>query len=213
MRNSYKVINNVQKTENTFCLRIERPNYTIKSGQCFNIGISGLDINREYSIYSGAEDPYLEFLVRKIDNGLVSSMLQNLKNGDVVEIDGPYGEFCISEKDFNKKFIFIASGTGVAPFHSFVKTFNQIDYTLIHGIRYFEEMYDIEDYGEYRYTPCISQNINGRSIRVPEYLLENPISLDSYVYLCGNRNMIINVVQNLLNSGFSGSQIISEVFF
>jgi ferredoxin-NADP reductase len=210
---TYSVLNIEHKTQNTFCLRVERPNTRIKSGQCFNVGIPGMDINREYSMYSAAEAPYLEFLIRAIDDGLVSSHLEKLRVGDVVEVDGPYGEFCISPEKLNSNFVFIGSGTGVAPFHSFVKTYPNLNYTVLHGIRYPNEAYDSSDYQEGKYVACISQNNNGDSMRVTDYLRLNPIAKDSIVYLCGNRNMIVDAVQILLDQGISGDQIISEVFF
>jgi ferredoxin--NADP+ reductase len=211
--NSYSVLCVEHKTQNTFCLRVERPIEPIKSGQCFNVGISGMDINREYSMYSASDAPYLEFLVRAIDGGLVSSHLQTLKVGDVVELDGPYGEFCISPDMLDSKFVFIGSGTGIAPFHSFVKTYPNLNYKIIHGIRYAHEAYDADDYRQGAYIPCISRNKIGDSSRITDYLRANPISQDSVVYLSGNRNMIIDAVQILLDQGFSGDQIISEVFF
>jgi ferredoxin--NADP+ reductase len=208
----YLVLANIQKSHNTFCLRVERPKVVIKSGQCFNVGMPGMDINREYSMYSGADVDYLEFLIREVDNGLVSSRLRKLQVGDVVEIDGPYGEFCIPDHRQKLKLVFVASGTGIAPFHSFVKTYPNIDYTLIHGIRYPDEVYDVQDYKVGSYIPCISSN-NGKSFRVTDYLRQNRISKDSMVYLCGNRNMIIDSVQILLDQGIGGDQIVSEVFF
>ncbi len=210
---TYSILSIEHKSQNTFCLRVERPINPIKSGQCFNVGIPGMDVNREYSMYSGADAPYLEFLIRAIDDGLVSSHLQNLNVGDVVEVDGPYGEFCIPPEKINSKFTFIASGTGIAPFHSFVKTYPNLDYKVLHGIRHANEVYDSSDYQKGKYIACISQNKNGSSMRVTDYLLANPISQDSVFYLCGNRNMIIDATQILLDQGIGGDQIISEVFF
>jgi ferredoxin-NADP reductase len=209
----YSVLNITHKTQNTFCLRLERPKVPIKSGQCFNLGVVGTNVNREYSMYSGADEPFLEFLIRAVDGGLVSTLLQNLKIGDEVEIDGPYGQFCITPEVLNSKIVFIGSGTGVAPFHSFVKTYPSLDFVLIHGIRYIDECYDYGDYEQGRYIPCISRNEGGRSLRVTDYLRENPISPNAFVYLCGNRNMIIDSVQILLDQGVGGDRIISEVFF
>jgi NAD(P)H-flavin reductase len=209
----YLVLDNIQKSKNTFCLRVERPKAIIKSGQCFNVGMPGIDINREYSMYSGADDDYLEFLIREVDNGLVSSRLRKLQVGDVVEIDGPYGEFCIPNDGEKLNFVFVASGTGIAPFHSFIKTYPNINYMLIHGIRHPDEAYDVQDYRVGSYIPCISNNNNGKSLRVTDYLRQNRISKDSMVYLCGNRNMIIDSVQILLDQGIGGDQIVSEVFF
>jgi len=210
---TYPILDIKFKTPNTFCLRVARPSGVIVSGQCFNVGIPGIGINREYSMYSGADDPYLEFLIRVVEGGLVSSPLRNLNVGDLVEVDGPYGDFCIPTDNLFSKFIFIGSGTGIAPFHSFVKTFPNLDYTVLHGIRYSSEAYDSGDYQKGKYIACISQNKNGPSMRVTDYLLANQISQDSIIYLCGNRNMIIDTVQLLLDQGIGGDQIISEVFF
>lgn len=210
---TYSVLQNIQKSKNTFCLRVERPLSVIKAGQCFNVGIPGMDINREYSMYSDANAPYLEFLIRDVNQGMVSSNLRKLTVGDSIEIDGPYGEFCISPNNLNRKFVFIASGTGIAPFHSFVKTYTKLDYTVIHGIRYADETYDSEDYQSGKYIPCISRNHGEASMRVTDYLRHNKLSPDSIIYLCGNRNMIIESVQILLDTGISGDQIVSEVFF
>ena len=209
----YQVISNLAKTDKTFCLRVTRPDIEIKSGQCFNVGLPGMDINREYSMYSGAEELYLDFLIRGVEGGLVSNRLSELKLGDLIEIDGPYGEFCIPQQKLNSKFIFIASGTGIAPFHSFVKTYGDFNYKLIHGIRFSSERYDLNDYDPGKYISCISQNDCGESIRVTDYLRKNPVEYGSLIYLCGNRNMIIESVQILLDQGVNGDQIISEVFF
>lgn len=210
---TFPVLEIKHKTQNTFCLRVARPNVSISSGQCFNVGISGIDINREYSMYSDAAAPYLEFLIRAVEGGLVSTYLQKLKPGDLVELDGPYGEFCIPPGRINSKFVFIGSGTGIAPFHSFIKTYPTLNYLILHGIRNSDEAYDADDYQQGRYITCVSQNINGQSMRVTDYLRENHLSKDSIIYLCGNRNMIIDCVQILFDQGMNGDQIISEVFF
>ena len=209
----YTVISITQLTANTFRLVTERPDVNIVAGQCFNLGVPGNSINREYSMYSNSSASYLEFLIRAIDNGLVSSQLQQLKPGDFIEIDGPYGEFCIPTNKLEFKFVFIATGTGIAPFHSFIKTYPNIDFKLIHGVRYANETYDSKDYPYDKYIPCISKNDNGQSMRVCDFLRDNPVSKDSIIYLCGNRNMIVDAVQILLDQGINGDQIISEVFF
>ena len=95
--NTYRVLEIEHLTVHTFRLRTERPNCLIKAGQCFSIGPPGLGINREYSIYSAANLHYMEFLIRSVDNGVVSCPLQQTKPGDSIEIDGPYGEFYLDE--------------------------------------------------------------------------------------------------------------------
>ncbi len=210
---TYKVISIKHLTPRTFLLKTDRPQVEIRAGQCFNVGIPGMGINREYSMYSSADAPYLEFLVRSVEDGLVSSRLQKLNAGDFVEIDGPYGEFCIHKDNLPYKHLFISSGTGIAPFHSFVKTFTQLDYLILHGIRHADEKYDFNDYDSSNYLPCISNNLSGPSMRVTDFLRNNLPKAETIIYLCGNRNMIVDSVQILLDHGVSGDQIITEVFF
>ena len=141
--------------------------------------------------------------------------MKNLQINDFVEIDGPYGNFCLEEPiDIEKKYLFLATGTGIAPFHSFVKTYPNLNYTILHGIRFSHEQYDLNDYTPGCYIPCISNNTNGRpSYRLTEYLRQNPASPDTTVYLCGNRNMIIDAYEIVLDQGISSSNIFTEVFF
>jgi len=211
----YKVIKIERLTKNIINVRAERPNVTIHAGQCFNVGIPGAGVNREYSMYSGADDPYVDFLIREVENGLVSSKIGKLNTGDKLEIDGPYSEFGLKDP-LNEKlnYLFVSSGTGIAPFHSFVKTYPKLKYKLLHGIRLESEQCHAEDYAEGSYVPCISQPDGGkRGVRVTDYLREHPADPSSIVYLCGNRNMIVDVFEILREQGVSGDNIFTEVFF
>jgi len=202
-------------TEHTFRIRVERPNISIKSGQCFNIGIPGLGVNREYSMYSSEDSPYLDFLIRSVENGVISSNLQKIKPGDLIEIDGAYGEFCLEEPiDEKSEYLFIATGTGIAPFHSFVKTRPHLKYNVVHGVRNINECYHSQDYDQNSYVSCISKpSDNSKGRRVTDYLFENHIPSNVKVYICGNRNMIIDVFELLHSKGIYGDQIKTEVFF
>lgn len=212
---NYQVLDIKHLTKSVCKIRTERPEKLINAGQCFNVGVPGDSINREYSMYSGANAPYLEFLIKVVEGGYVTPQLQKLRVGDFLEIDGPYGQFCLQEPN-NKslKYVFLGTGTGIAPFRSFVQTYPDIDYQIIHGIRYPEECYDSSEYGYGRYIPCISQNDSGLpSTRITEYLLKNPIDKSSIVYLCGNKNMIIDAFEILREQKVFGDNIFTEVFF
>jgi ferredoxin--NADP+ reductase len=212
---SFRVIENVQLSEGTFRLRTERPDTTIRAGQCFSVGTKDLGINREYSMYSGANDPYIDFLIREVPDGIVTPVLAQLNVGQLVEIGGPYGDFCVDKHDLLKdEFIFIASGTGIAPFHSYVKTFPDLKYNVFHGIRKETECYDQQSYRNGGYFPAISQPTTQESGQYVTKLLEdielNPLAI---YYLCGNRMMITNTVKLLLSRGVPGGQILMETFF
>ena len=213
--NTYPVLEIEHLSSQTFKIRIDRPDIEIISGQCFNIGLPGLQINREYSIYSGANSEYLDFLIRSVEGGRVSSALQQLKPGDLIEVDGAYGEFCLKNPlNVAQEYFFIATGTGIAPFHSFVETWPELNYKLLHGIRFSEECYHAEIYKKGAYIPCISKPADGtKGTRVTDFLSKNELPLNGQFYICGNRNMIIEVFEILHSKGISGDKITTEVFF
>ena len=211
---SFKVIENIRLSESTFRLRTERPNVPIKAGQCFSVGTKDLGINREYSMYSAAEDDFIDFLIREVGDGIVTPALGRCQPGDLVEIGGPYGEFCLSVQAIAEdSFVFIASGTGIAPFHSFVKSFPWLDYTLYHGVRHDDERYEAEDYAAERYIAAVSQPASGTGERITSVLSRTQLNPESHYYLCGNRQMITDTVQILRERGVSGGRIFMETFF
>lgn len=208
------VLDNRRLSKNTFVLRTSRPDEEIKAGQCFSVGTSELAINREYSMYSAATDPFVDFLIREVDGGAVSSALARLDSGQEVEVGGPYGSFCLNDEQIHqRRYVFIASGTGIAPFASYVKTFPGLDYTLLHGVRFEEEQYDFRSYPENRYVPCISRPNSGRSQRVTDVLSEMELHREDLYYLCGNRSMITDCVQILRDRRIPGGNVFMETFF
>ncbi|NJM14595.1 MAG: hypothetical protein HC896_03735 [Bacteroidales bacterium] len=42
--------------------------------------------------------------------------------------------------------MFLATGTGISPFHSIVNSLPGLNYKLLHGVRYINEGYDKADY-------------------------------------------------------------------
>jgi NAD(P)H-flavin reductase len=202
-------------TDSTFVIQLERNGMEFQSGQFVLLGLNGAVDRREYSIYSGEADEYLEVLVRKVDGGKVSAQLKKLKAGDWVDLDGPFGFFKFNPYSFaSKQFVFVATGTGISPFHSFVQTYPNIDYTLIHGVRFVQEAYDHKDFATKRICLCTSGDDKGDfSGRVSEYLRDQELDPKANFFLCGNSEMIYEVFDILGERGISTSNIFSEVYF
>jgi ferredoxin-NADP reductase len=212
---SYKVISNRALTKDTFVLRTERPSSKIVAGQCFSVGLDHLGINREYSMYSGADDDFVDFLIRKVDGGSLSTALSMLTGGDTVELGGPYGEFRINPEFIKtKKFVFIATGTGIAPFHSFCRSFPELDYEILHGIRFENEKYDQDSYDKHRYKAYVSRpDGRGLGVYVNSEISKRKLNPNELYYLCGNRNMITDCTSLLREKGIHGDSIFTETFF
>lgn len=210
----HKVIHLRNLTPTTFVLRIERNGFDFKSGQYLALGKKGDIQRREYSIYSGTEDDYIEILVKEVLEGDVSKKLHKLKPGDEVEVEGPYGYFLLDESRSDKKYVFIASGTGISPCHSLIRSNPQLDYTVLHGVKYAVEAYDRSAYHPYKYIQCTSREEEGDFHgRVTDYLTKFGADATSEYFLCGNSNMIYEVFDILKEHGVKQEQIHTEVYF
>lgn len=217
-----KVLKVRNLTDSTFVLRVEGKGFEFIPGQCVNLGLPKEAINREYSTYSGKDEKYLEFLIKTIEHGALSPKLAKLKPGDEITIDGAYGLFTIANPDDTKsKYLFIGTGTGIAPFHSFALSFPNLDYKVLHGVSYKKELYDAKDYPKEKYVACISKTQELKNSktqnefhgRVTDYLIKHPINPKTICYLCGNAEMINEVYDILREQGVGGTNIITEVFF
>jgi ferredoxin/flavodoxin---NADP+ reductase len=211
----HKVLEIRHLTTTAYALRIERKKISFKAGQCFNLGLKNSGVNREYSIYSGENDAYLEFLVKEIKKGIVSPSLRQVNIGDEINLHGPYGSFVIDPIKIKQvKFYFICTGTGIAPFHSFIRSHPNLDYQIINGIRFLNERYDYDTYHPLKITTCISrEKWTGFHGRLTAYLPKIPIDTKSIFYICGNQKMIQEAYVILRKKKVSGNDIFTEAFF
>jgi ferredoxin/flavodoxin---NADP+ reductase len=146
---------------------------------------------------------------------LITPVLKGLKAGDSLVVEEPVGYFTLNEKaKDDKKYVFIATGTGISPFHSIIKSNPNINYTLLHGVRTAQEGYESNEYDNDKYILCSSRDKSGDYIgRITNYLQEIKIDKESEVYLCGNCNMIHDAYDILENQGVANEHIHAEVYF
>jgi ferredoxin-NADP reductase len=199
----------------TYILRLARKDRPFRSGQYVALNVPGDIQSRHYSIYSGENSDTLDFLIKEVEQGAVSVTLHNLKVGDKVLVEGPWGHFRVKPSDAeSKKFLFIASGTGISPFHSFIKSYPNLNYKVLHGIRNGADMYEKEEYPQDRYIACTSRDKTGNFYgRVTDYLKQNPVEKGTLCYLCGNNLMIDDVHSILRSQGIPNNDIFAEIFF
>ena len=211
----YKVVNIKNLTENTFVLSLPKSRFKFVAGQHISLSIMGDYQSREYSIYSAEEGKNLELLVKEVEGGYFSPKLKHLKVGDMVEVHGPFGKFGLdTQKTNTHKHVFIASGTGIAPFHSMVKSYPEIDYQIIHGVRYANEAYEKEHYDKNRHVLCTSRDEKGDfKGRLTEYLKQTTFNKNTSFYLCGNSDMIFDSMEILKDKGFDRDNVNVEVYF
>jgi ferredoxin--NADP+ reductase/benzoate/toluate 1,2-dioxygenase reductase subunit len=201
-------------TGSTFVLRFERRNLAFEPGQHLVIGPEGARDLREYSVYSGTADPWLEVLVKTIEGGEVSPLLARLRAGDRVRVEGPFGEFTLDRKKRAAPLVLVATGTGISPFHSMVRSYPGLRYTLVHGVRRLEERYEHGDYPEGRLVSCVSGEAGGDvEGRVTAWLDGARLETGASYHLCGNCDMIYSMYDRLTRRGVGAARIAAEVYF
>ncbi len=201
-------------SESAFVLRFDKRGLDFAPGQYLSVGPTG-DINmREYSVYSDPSADYLEILVKRVDGGYVSNRLATLQTGDSVTVDGPFGFFTIDDDWRDNRFVFIATGTGISPFHAFVRSYPGLDYTLLHGVRSASELYEHTAYDRDRVVSCITGEKTGDFHgRVTDYLRSRSIDAEARYYLCGNCDMIYEAFDILQDAGVPHNSLFAEVYF
>ncbi len=211
----HKIIEVRHLTDSAFVIRMERNGISFQTGQFILLSSENKPGQREYSVFSGENDDYLEVLIREVEGGRMSRELKKMKAGEYLTINGPFGFFRFNPEMFSsRKFLFVATGTGISPFHSFVRTFSDLDYHLIHGVRYGFEAYGHQDFEKERITLCTSGDSNGDfEGRVTDYLFSQKIDPQTHCFLCGNSEMIHEVFDILTAKGVPVSNIYSEVYF
>ena len=98
--------------------------FPFAAGQAAFIGQHGLGQRRPYSIAVGpaeaARDGRLEFLIGLSEDGSAGPHLPDLSRGVRVEVEGPFGTFKFPESPSERRFLFVAGGSGIAPLRAMV---------------------------------------------------------------------------------------------
>jgi ferredoxin--NADP+ reductase len=193
-------------------LSIERQGLGFAAGQLITIHGESLLEDRSYTICSGEHDDLLQVVFRLIPAGKLTPRLAALRAGDTVEVSGPYGEFTI--RDAARKIVFIATGTGVAPCRSFVRSRPGLDITLLHGVRRAEDLFYKEEFAAVAYHPCVSGERGfGFEGRVTDYLRRNPVDPASHFYLCGANEMFYDARDVLEEQLVPATSIFTEAYY
>jgi cytochrome-b5 reductase len=88
----------------------------------YGFDASGEKISRSYTPVSlGTQKGYFELLVKRYEGGKMSCWLHNLKEGDLVEMKGPIGNFKYSPRQW-KAIGMIGGGTGITPLLQVART-------------------------------------------------------------------------------------------
>jgi ferredoxin-NADP reductase len=206
-------------------------------GQYATLGLDppeGRTILRPMSISSPSTDlSEYEFFIRHVPVGEFTPLLWDLRLGDPLFIKGAKGKFVL--QDDGKACLFVASGTGLAPFMSMIETLlasgESREIHLLHGVSHERDLAwrewltEIEHDGKlplhYAGTvsrPAENPNWSGLTGRVESVVAaeldRRGLTPDNAtLYLCGNPEMITAVEAIGLQRGFPPEQIRKELYW
>jgi ferredoxin--NADP+ reductase len=186
-------------------------------------------IRRAYSITSSSlQGKYLEFFVALVRSGALTPRLFALNQGDRIHVGRRIvGMFTLDDVPPGKDIVFVATGTGLAPYLSMLRSRYAFDAghrtVVVHGSRVAYDLgYRTElegmaaRYRNFHYLPIIDHPERdpgwtgevGFVNRLFEdgtvaRRLEHPLTPDrSVVFLCGNPLMIESMLELLARMGF-----------
>lgn len=196
-------------------------------GQFFNLGLEfeGEAIRRSYSAASAPNQP-LEFFISEVQSGQLTPKVAHLQVGDSILLDEtPLGFFTLDEVPECRDLWLVGTGTGIGPSISMLregsvlKRFENV--YLVHGVRtesqlaYAGELRALSaDLAHFHYLPTLS----GKGVATADGVLQGRITeiwdngalssaggefgQDSHMLLCGNPQMIDEMVGRLKARGF-----------
>lgn len=187
------------------------------------------EVYRAYSISSDpAEKNVIELIIRLVPGGICTTYcFDYLKVGDEVKLNGPYGDFQLSDTD--APIVFIAGGSGMAPIkcmlHHMKNTNDKRKATYYFGANRVKELFLQElmqqferDLGDFEFVPSVTSPQDGedwtgkvgRVTSTVENHLKN--ASESEAYLCGSPGMIDAAIKVLKELGMSEDKIFYDKF-
>ncbi|MBS0286413.1 MAG: ferredoxin--NADP reductase [Proteobacteria bacterium] len=225
-----KVIGQTEWHPGLFSIFIEAPPISFQAGQFVQLSLNSQEKHfRPYSLLNAPDDPVIEIYYTLVKQGLFTPALASLSTNSPIWVSAKAsGRFVLDEVSQSNNLWCFATGTGLGPFLSILKTsepwqrFKKI--ILVHSVRYHHELTHqsfIESWQEkypeqFRWCGVVTREQVAHTLnnRIPMLLqtreLENTVacelSLQDAVMLCGNPSMVSDVTQILLQRGMRLNQ-------
>jgi ferredoxin-NADP reductase len=224
----------VAATPSARIVRVATPKHTrfdFLAGQAALVGAADQDDRKAYSIASAPEEVaktgVIEFLMKVDATGDPGPHLRGLSRGMRVEVVGPFGSFVFPAKPAERRFLFIAGGTGMAPLRSMLR-----HALLSRVLGEFAVAYSARTPRDFAYATELRRLARERRIRLEltvtreaptgwrghrgrvglprlEPLVTDPATL---CFICGPPSMLVEVPPILTALGVGSSRILMETW-
>ncbi|MCK4319674.1 FAD-dependent oxidoreductase [Candidatus Micrarchaeota archaeon] len=198
----YTIKNIGENGEATVLRFIEEP-FEFRAGQFAMLSVPGNETKRAYSIASSPRGEF-EFCIKMV-GGKLTSLLNKLKKGDRIIVEGPYGEYSYKNED---NYFFVAGGTGIAPIISILRHIHKKkikgNFVLIYSNKniestiYMKELEKLEKENKsikivFTFTKEAYENKRYEKGRVNKEMLKRHLGGIKNVFLCGPMVMVQNL--------------------
>ena len=211
---SSKLIERRWLSDKSFEITLEKPTaFEYLAGQWIRLTQDAVE--RDYTLVTAPTDPNLALCIRYIEGGSLVPTLSHAPIGTRFNFNGPQGYFTF--KPSHRPAVFVATGTGVAPFVSMARS-GVTGFTLLHGVRSAADVYYAPEFKSSAkpYIPCLSESHKSPEAffhgRVTDYLYKKLAPGQYDFYLCGRREMIRDVTI-CVDEKFPDSLVFTEIFY
>jgi len=196
------------------------------AGQAAYLQPQGADKRRPYSIASAPEETaqhgLIEFLVQTEVNGSSGLAPELIRPGTLVALDGPLGSFTFPAHPRERRFVFIAGGTGIAPLRSMLwhTLLAERDghVSLIYSVRspeefaYMQDFQRLEDEGRIDFRHTVTRASTGgwmgRQGRIDVRCFDGLIEPgETLCFVCGPSALVGEIRPQLMELGVREDQI------
>lgn len=207
-------------------------NYTPGQFITIHFEVSGKIVRRSYSIANvPLQNNKIEFAAGYVEGGPGTNLLFNLKPGDAIQINGPFGRLILKEPN-PKRYILVATSTGVTPYRAMLpelmrrlEQHPELEVVILQGVQKKEDVLYEQDFLEFA-KQCRRAQFRVHLSREADNLLDHQLSgyvqtsfpkldlnpQEDLIYLCGNPGMIDDSFTFLKDNGFAMQQIIREKY-
>jgi NAD(P)H-flavin reductase len=201
----------------------ERP-FEFRAGQYARLRFPG-HAPRDYSIACVPGGAHVEFHIRDSGAGASAHACRALKPGDVVSLEGPFGNAAFDETS-TRPLLAIAGGSGLAPMGAVVEAALARDpvreVQLYFGVRGARDLYDEARFAalaarhpNFRFVPVLSME-EGHTIHrtglVGDIVAADHPDLARFdVYLAGPPAMVTHVRDRLLDCGVPADRLFADL--
>jgi len=223
---SIAAVRQLSATTIGFAIDLQEPEaLSFLSGQYVNVEIPGTELTRSYSFSSQPGASRVEFVVRNVPNGRMSSYLSDVaKPGQAIGFAGPFGSFYL--RPLQRPVLMLAGGTGIAPFLAMLQVLAEQGFShpvrMVFGVTNDEDLVALEEldriaaaHPQFSYRTCVAApaSAHPRKGYVPQHVETEWLNGgDVDVYLCGPVPMVDAVRKWLAEIGVNPANFYFEKF-